>query len=141
MTKTSIIQLNEGPTPKTEPDLIRIFLTECKVDLQVGIYDHEQGKTQPVIIQVELEAGISDVFRDLKENTIDRVINYAPIYDYIQKDLPQLGQIPLIETVADLIIDFCFKDPRVQKAKVRVDKPDIFPNSVAGIEICRKRSS
>jgi dihydroneopterin aldolase len=51
-----------------------------------------------------------------------------------------MGHIHLLETLAEQIINFCFRDIRVQKVRARLEKSGIFPAAAgAGIEVSRTR--
>jgi dihydroneopterin aldolase len=137
MNKNPVIALNEAT--QREPDTIRVYLRDVKVDLHVGIYSSEMQKPQPVIVNVELEALLPHRYQDLAETKLDRVIDYEPVYNFI-RGLPKLGHIYLLETAAEQIVDFCFRDIRIQKARVRLEKTAVFEGaSGAGIEISRTR--
>jgi 7,8-dihydroneopterin aldolase/epimerase/oxygenase len=138
MSNSPVIQLTELSTTR-EADHIRIFLRDCKTELRVGVYDAEMHGPQTVRIDVEVEAELPHHYQDLTEKNLDRVIDYEPIYKFIQTELPRMGHIPLLETVAEQIIAFCFRDPRIQKVRIRLEKSRIFGNASAGIEVCRTR--
>lgn len=121
-------------------DCIRVFLRDCKTELRVGVYPQEMDKPQPVIVNVEVEAALPHHYQDVTERSLDRVIDYDPLHGFICIELPKMGHIPLLETVAEQIINFCFRDPRIQKVSVRLEKPQVFSNASAGIEICRVRA-
>jgi len=120
-------------------DTIRIFLRDCRVKLRVGIHAPEKKAPQLLIVTVEMEADLTHRYDDPGEHNLDRVIDYQPLYHFIRKKLPKLGHIPLLESVAEQIILFCWRDPRVQKVRVRLEKPDILPAASAGIDITRSR--
>jgi dihydroneopterin aldolase len=120
-------------------DVIRVFLRDCKINLSIGVYPAEMIKPQQVIVNVEVESEPPQHYRDITDRNLDHVIDYDPLYHYICAELPKLGHIPLLETVADKIIDFCFSNMRVQKVRVRLEKPQVFDNASAGIEIYRLR--
>jgi dihydroneopterin aldolase len=68
------------------------------------------------------------------------VIDYEPVYNFILNELPAMGHIHLLETLAEQIINFCFRDIRVQKVRARLEKSGIFPAAAgAGIEVSRTR--
>ncbi len=140
MSSNPVIQLTEA-SPVREADHIRIFLRDCKAELRVGVYEQEMQGPQTVKIDIEVEAALPHHYQDLAEKNLDRVIDYEPIYKFIQTELPQMGHIPLLETVAEQIIGFCFRDPRIQKVRVRLEKPQIFGNASVGIEVCRTRQT
>lgn len=140
MSSNPIIQMSE-PSAVCEVDHIRVFLRDCKIDLRVGVYEEEMRGPQPITVNIEVEAVLPHHYQGLNEKSLDRVINYEPIYRFIQNELPQMGHIPLLETVAEQIITFCFRDIRIQKVRVRLEKPEIFDKASAGIEVCRTRQN
>jgi dihydroneopterin aldolase len=125
---------------KQMPDSVTVFVRECKVDLCVGIFQTELLKTQPVSISVECTALASQHYSDIKEKDLSQVINYKPIYDFLTNDLPSIGHIYLLESAAEHIVSFCFRDPRVERVWVRIEKTKVFAQaSGAGVELIRKR--
>jgi dihydroneopterin aldolase len=141
MNSTSVVQLTE-PSPAREGDRICVFLHDCKTELRVGVYASEMHKPQKVTINIEVEAALPHRYQDLTEKCLDRVIDYEPIYNFIRQDLPQLGHVALLETVAEQIVAFCFRDVRIQKVSVRIEKTEVFvETSGAGIEISRARQN
>ena len=139
MKNPSVVTLE--PQLTREPDHIHVFLKDCRVELSIGYHPSERLKPQTVIVDIEAQAALPHHYQDLNENSLDRVIDYERFYDFIQNELPKLGHIPLLETVAEQIISFCFEDRRIQKVRVRLEKPNILAGSRAGIEVCRTRSA
>jgi 7,8-dihydroneopterin aldolase/epimerase/oxygenase len=51
------------------------------------------------------------------------------------------GHTRLVETMAERIAEACLADGRVQVARIRVEKLDIFADAVsAGVEVERRRT-
>jgi dihydroneopterin aldolase len=121
-------------------DRTSIFLRDCRVQLPIGLYAHEQMAPQPVIINVEAETTLAGRFDDLAEKTIDRVVSYEHIYRFIHDELPKMGHIYLLESAAEKIIAFCFGDARIHTVTVRMEKPNIFADAVPGIAMTRSRA-
>ena len=121
--------------------LTTIFLKNCKIDLSVGIHPHEQQHPQPVTFNIELQVELEHSFNDTKNADISRTVNYEAIRNFICHDLPRLGHIYLLESVAEQVLTFCLKDTRVREAAVTVAKPQIFAETEAvGITLRRSRS-
>jgi len=121
-------------------DTIRLFIRDCRVNLNIGLYDSEMHRTQPILINIECEADLSRRYDNIKENDLSAVINYRPLYQFIRDELPKLGHIYLLESAAEKIADFCFQDARIKMAHIRLEKTAIFPDAAgAGIEIRRSR--
>jgi dihydroneopterin aldolase len=122
-------------------DGIKLIIRDLRVDLRIGHCKSEQGKTQPILINIECMASLIRRYDDIRENDLSAVINYRPVYEFIHDELMQMGHIFLLESAAEKILDFCFRDPRITTASVRMEKTTIFPDAASGgIEMKRTRS-
>ena len=101
----------------------------------------KNGPQTVVIINVECEAAHAHRFDDPAEECLDRVMDYTQAHRFIATEVAHMGHIPLLEPIAEMIIAFCFRDPRVAKVRVRLEKPAVLPDVTVGIEIFRVRSS
>jgi dihydroneopterin aldolase len=112
----------------------KVFVTGLKVQAQIGVYRHEIGRVQPLIVDVELDVatGASD--------RLAETVNYETILKAAQ-DLAAQGHVALVETFAHRLAGRCLEDPRVQRARVRIEKPlALAPDAVgAGVEIVIER--
>lgn len=128
-------------TQNTPPQTARIFIRDCRVDLHIGLNHGEHGAPQQVVISVDADYAPDASFPDIRENSRARIIDYSAIYTFITRDLPAMGHIFLLESAAQQILDFCFSDPHVRTAGVRIEKTAIFTNAAgAGVEMRRTRS-
>ena len=74
------------------------------------------------------------------EDSIANVIDYDHLIAGIEA-IVESGHINLVETLADLIGDFCMADRRVTRARIKVEKLDALAQAAsAGIEIERHAS-
>ncbi|HEX4532681.1 MAG TPA: dihydroneopterin aldolase [Rhizomicrobium sp.] len=111
-----------------------VFIRNLEVLAQIGIYGHEQGKFQPVRINVDLAVEDAIVIED----KLDKVVDYAVITAKIRA-IVDSGHINLAETFAERIAAACFDDKRVKTARVRVEKLHALPGAEsAGVEIERE---
>lgn len=108
----------------------KVFVTGVKVQAEIGVYRHEIGRVQPLIVDVEL-----DVPTDASDRLAD-TFNYEAILQAAQ-DLAAGGHVDLVETFAHRLADRCLADPRVTRARVRIEKPlALAPHATAaGVEI------
>jgi dihydroneopterin aldolase len=112
-----------------------VFIRNLEVLAQIGVYGHEQGKLQPVRINVDL--AVADVIA--VEDKLEKVVDYASIEQRIRAIIAK-GHINLAETLAERIAETSFADPRVKSARVRVEKLHALPGAEsAGVEIERER--
>jgi dihydroneopterin aldolase len=108
----------------------KVFVTGLKVQAEIGVYRHEIGRVQPLVVDVEL---------DVPTNASDRLnetVNYETILAAAQA-LAADGHVHLVETFAHRLAERCLEDPRVTRARVRIEKPlALAPDAVgAGVEI------
>ena len=112
----------------------KVFVTGLKVQAQIGVYRHEIGRVQPLIVDVELDVptGAGDRLAD--------TLNYEAILEAARAVAAE-GHIHLVETFAHRVAERCLQDPRVSRARVRVEKPlALAPDAVgAGVEVTLER--
>lgn len=108
----------------------KVFVTGVKVQAQIGVYRHEIGRMQPLIVDVEV-----DVATDGSDRLADTV-NYETILQAAQAVAAE-GHMALVETFAHRLAERCLADARITQARVRVEKPlALAPDAVgAGVEI------
>lgn len=110
--------------------MTKIFVTGLKVDAQIGVYSHEKGKAQPLVVDVELDVPTAGAER-LKDT-----VNYEMVGE-AARAIAAEGHIGLVEAFAERLARACLADPRVTRARVRVEKPlALAPHAAAaGVEI------
>ena len=71
---------------------------------------------------------------------LSRVVDYEAMADRV-RTIVSGGHVRLVETLAERIAEACLADRRVQLARIRVEKLDIFADAAsAGVEIERRQS-
>lgn len=114
----------------------RLFVRDLELDGHLGVRAHEQGRAQRVRINLELTV------RDPAEPLADRykdVVCYDEVVSAVRR-LVAAGHVNLVETLAERIATLCLEDPRVEAARVRVEKLDVYPDAAGvGVEIERFR--
>jgi dihydroneopterin aldolase len=110
--------------------MTRVFVTGLTVQAEIGVYKHEIGRVQPLVVDVELDVPTAGAER------LADTLNYETILEAAQAVAAQ-GHIALVETYAERLAQACLADPRVSRARVRVEKPlALAPHAVgAGVEI------
>lgn len=127
-------------TDAAPADLARIIVTKVfvrglKVEAGIGVYDHEHGRLQALIVDVELDVAANHFER------LGDTVNYETIGE-AARAIAGEGHVGLVETFAERLAQACFADPRVTRARVRVEKPSaLAPHAAAaGVEITAVRS-
>jgi len=112
----------------------RVFVRGLKVEAEVGVYAHERGHTQPLVVDVELDVTTA------RAEHLSQTVNYETIAA-AARELAAEGHIELVETFAERLAERCLVDPRVTRARVRVEKPmALAPHAeAAGVEITAVR--
>lgn len=114
----------------------RVFIRNLVVACAIGVHAHERRGKQRVRIDVEIDVVCEE--RPL-EDGIANVLSYETIVDGI-RTIAGRGHVNLVETLADRIADLCLADARARRARVRVEKLDIYPDAVGvGAEVERHR--
>ena len=111
-----------------------VFVRGMHIKAEVGIYDQEHGRTQPLICDVELTLDAHGF-----EHITDTV-NYETILARAQAIAAE-GHLKLVETFAERLAFACFDDPRTTRVRVRVEKPEaLAPDAeAAGVELVVSR--
>jgi dihydroneopterin aldolase len=113
-----------------------VFVRDLVLKCQIGVHAHERGGVQRVRINVDLEVADDAPIED----NIRNVVSYEDIVAVVKR-LIAGDHINLVETLAERIAAALLKDARVFKARVRVEKLDVYAEAAGvGIEIERRRS-
>ena len=115
----------------------KILIKDLTLDLKLGYYDFEKDKPQKVKFTLEID------YRD-KNPTNDKdlksIVNYDKIVKLIKK-LVKNKHYNFLETLAEDVFDELFKDKRIDKITLQIEKLEIMKDcSSVGIQISKKRS-
>ena len=95
-----------------------IFINHLTLKARVGIYAAEKKK--PQTINVKFRA----VFRRGATKTIKDVVSYETAVVDI-RGIVARKHYDLLESLADTIIKHFFKNPRIRRVEVSIEKPDL----------------
>ena len=115
----------------------KILINELILDLKLGYYDFEKEKSQKVKFSLEVD------YRDKKpsnDKDLKSIVNYAKIVKLIKK-LVKNKHYNFLETLAEDVFDELFKDKRIDKISLKIEKLEIMKDCASvGIQISKKRS-
>lgn len=115
-------------------ELRRVVIRGLELTAEIGVYPHERGSSQKVRIDAELEIECLPIADELSAT-----VSYDGVVEWIRSILGK-GHTDLAETLAERIADRCLEDPRVERAKVRVEKPQaIIEATGVGAEVVKSR--
>ncbi|MBI1407734.1 MAG: dihydroneopterin aldolase [Caulobacter sp.] len=108
----------------------KIFVHGLKIEAEVGVYPHERGHTQPLVVDVELDVAWAGADR------LADTVNYEMVVEAARAVAAE-GHIELVELFAEHLAARCLAEPRVSRARIRVEKPlALAPHAAgAGVEI------
>ena len=115
----------------------KILIKDLILDLKLGYYDFEKRKTQKVKFSLEID------YEDRKptnDKDIKSIVNYGQVVKLITK-LAKNKHYNFLETLAEDIFDVLFKDKRIGKIMLQIEKLEIIKECASvGIQITKKRS-
>ena len=115
----------------------RLFLQGMQVDAHIGIHDFEQGRTQRLLIDVDLYVSLAG--SSPKDDRIDEVVDYDFVRAVVHERIAR-GHIGLQETLCDDLLDHLLHHTGVLAARVATRKPDVYPDCDAvGVETFRAK--
>ncbi|MDC0533691.1 dihydroneopterin aldolase [Candidatus Pelagibacter sp.] len=115
----------------------KILINELILELMLGYYDFEKEKAQKVKFSLEID------YEDKKptnDKDLKSIVNYGTIVKLITK-LVKKKHYNFLETLAEAVFDELFKDKRIAKIMLKIEKMEILKEcSSVGIQITKKRS-
>jgi dihydroneopterin aldolase len=133
---SDITRTQIGGIASADDKIRHVFIRDLQLRAVLGVYAHEQLEPQRVIINVDLS--VKERGEPLDDD-INNVVSYEHVVNHI-KELIDEGHVHLVETLAEMIANECLKNNQVVAVRVRVEKPDIIPETASvGVEIERTR--
>ena len=115
----------------------KVLINELILDLKLGYYDFEKINAQKVKFSLEID------YQDKKpsnDKDIKSIVNYSKIVRIIKK-LVNNKHYNFLETLAEDVFDVLFKDKRIGKIMLKIEKLEILKGcSSVGIQISKIRS-
>ena len=115
----------------------KILIKELTLDLKLGYYDFEKNKPQKVKFSLEID------YEDKKptnDKDIKSIVNYGKVVKLVTK-LVKNKHYNFLETLAEDVFDELFKDKRIAKITLQIEKLEILKECTSvGIQITKKRS-
>ena len=115
----------------------KILINELILNLKLGYYDFEKQKPQKIKFSLEID------YQDKKptnDKDLKSIVNYGTIVKLI-RELVKNNHYNFLETLAEAVFDELFKDRRIGKIMLKIEKLEILKNcSSVGIQISKIRS-
>ena len=114
----------------------KVLIKELNLNLKLGYYDFEKEKPQKVKFSLEID------YKDKKpsnDKDLKSIVNYSKAVRLIKK-LVRNKHYNFLETLAEDVFDELFKDKRIEKINLKIEKLEIMKDcSSVGIQISKKR--
>ena len=114
----------------------KVLIKELILNLKLGYYDFEKEKPQKVKFSLEID------YKDKKpsnDKDLKSIVNYSKVVRLINK-LVKNKHYNFLETLAEDVFDELFKDKRIEKINLKIEKLEIMKDcSSVGIQISKKR--
>ena len=115
----------------------KILINELILDLKLGYYDFEKKNSQKIKFSLEID------YQDKKpsnDKDLRSIVNYGTIVKLIKK-LVNKKHYNFLETLAEAVFNEIFKDKRIGKIMLKIEKLEILKNcSSVGIQISKIRT-
>ena len=115
----------------------KVLIKELILSLTLGYYDFEKEKPQKV--KFSLEANYKDK-KPTNDKDLKSIVNYDKLVKLIKK-LTKNKHYNFLETLAEDVFDVLFKDARIGKITLQIEKLEILKDCKSvGIQITKKKS-
>lgn len=127
----------------TDLDLLRthrrLYLRDYELPVQIGVHAFEKLGPQRLRFNVELWVPLAT--STPRADRLDEVVDYDFVRHTIRERVAA-GPIELQETLADELLARLLAHPGVSAARVRTEKPDVYPDCDAvGVEVFGMKAS
>ena len=114
----------------------RVFVKDLILKMFIGIHSFEKKKKQPVRFSIDIT-----LEKNLMYNSdLSSIVNYETVIKNVS-NIAKKKHYPLLENLADEIFLKLFREKKIRKIKLKLEKTDIIKNtSSVGIEIEKSRS-
>ena len=114
----------------------KVIIKDLLLNFVIGYYSAEKTKKQNVKFNIELN--YTDQ-KNLNDKDIKSIVDYGKIIKVI-KNMTKNKHYNFLESLADDLFDELFKDERIDKIKLKIEKLEAIRETASvGIEITKKR--
>lgn len=114
----------------------KVFIKDLRAHGIIGIYPHERETPQDILINVTV---YTNTRRAAQTDDIEDCVNYGTLAGKLKAHAESAARLT-IEALANDMADICLQEQGVEKAVIRVEKPDAVPSAQSvGVEVERTR--
>ena len=109
-------------------DCYRILVQGIEIDCFLGVYEREQARQRPVVIEVELY--VPHAAKISRRDTLSETVNYERVVEAVERVVSD-RRFKLVETLCAELADDLARLPGLRALKVSVTKPQPLPRARA----------
>ncbi|RPH65735.1 MAG: dihydroneopterin aldolase [Burkholderiales bacterium] len=107
-------------------DCYRILIQDIEIDCFLGVYDREQARRRPVVIDVEMY--VPHATKISRRDTLAETVNYERVVEAVERVVAD-RRFKLVETLCGELADDIARLPGLRALKVSVTKPQPLPRA------------
>lgn len=100
-----------------------IFISELKVQTNLGVPEWERMVAQTIIVDIEIAY---DLAAACQSDAIEDTIDYGAVVNRIRETL-EAHSFKLVESLAEHVCQLIFNEFKAAKVRIKVAKPAILP--------------
>ncbi|MFA7665111.1 MAG: dihydroneopterin aldolase [Burkholderiaceae bacterium] len=109
-------------------DCYRLLVQDIEIDCFLGVYEHEQARLRPIVIEVEMY--VPQVATAPRRDVLAETVNYERVVATIERIVAD-RRFRLVETLCSDLADEIAQLPGLRALKVSVTKPQPLPRARA----------
>lgn len=114
-------------SPSDLSNCFRIHVRDIEIDCFLGVYEREQAKRRPIVIDVELYVPEPD--RASRRDLLAGTVNYEQVVEAVERLVGGDRRFRLVETICAELADMLSSLPGLRALKVAVTKPQPLPRA------------
>lgn len=117
-----------------------VFVRGLELMARLGIHPHEKAGPQRIRVGLELLVQDESAPAEVGADDFRRVVDYQRLVE-LARSVVAARHVLLVETLAERLAAAALQDPRVDRVRVTVEKPDAFADVEAvGVVVERVRA-
>jgi dihydroneopterin aldolase len=109
-------------------DCYRLLVQDVEIDCFLGVYEHEQARKRPIVIEVEMY--VPHATKISRRDELAETVNYERVVETIERVVGD-RRFKLVETLCGELADEIARLPGLRALKVSVTKPQPLPRAKA----------
>lgn len=115
----------------------KVFIKDLRVSGIIGIYEHERGTPQEIVINAVM---LTDIRKAAETDEIADCVDYEKVANRIREHAQTVRRMT-VEALAEDLAQLCLETPGVRGVTIRVEKTQaIADTGSVGVEISREKA-